>query len=115
MCHECFLEEITSFNSEEEFQNFDLELTKKIFNKNLTLISNEGVYGKYGFWIYECSKCKTKWWLSTPDYAWRGFFLKEKNAKKHLDNIYYSDKKKKLFFFSIIIILICLSIYYLIK
>ncbi len=79
MCDLCFNEEIKSFPTEEDFEQFDLVLTKKIANdKSIKMgkFVNTG-WKDRGYQVYECLVCGQKWKLATPDYSDRGYFLKK--------------------------------------
>jgi hypothetical protein len=78
MCNHCFTSEITSFPTQEEFEKFDLELTKKIANeKTITMRQFVNTAWKdIGYQVYECAVCGQLWKLSTPDYSDRGYFLR---------------------------------------
>ena len=78
MCDKCFNAEIKSFPTSKDFEEFDLELLKKIANDK-SIKMNEFVntaWKDIGYQIYECLVCGQLWKLSTPDLAYRGFFLR---------------------------------------
>ena len=78
MCNDCFIEEIKSFPTWQEFENFDVALTKKIVNDKtiqLKRFVNSG-WKDIGYYEYECHKCGQFWKLAEPDLAFRGYFLK---------------------------------------
>jgi len=65
MCDKCFNEEIKSFPTQEDFEKFDLELTKKIANdKNIKIGKFVNTAWKdMGYQIYECIACGQLWKL----------------------------------------------------
>lgn len=83
MCGDCSLKEYYKFNSYEEFETFLEEFDSKI-SKTILFISTEKYKTDFHS-IYQCNSCKETWWLSEPDNHWRGYFLKEINAKKEID------------------------------
>ena len=93
MCEKCFDEEILRFESESEFIAFEKSLDQKanfvkLINtkhKNLTEFNTK----------YSCENCNQNWWLSIPDNAWRGYFLTEQSAKKHIKDLKDSDNRKR--------------------
>ena len=117
MCDNCFEKEISKFNSYKEFDSFDLELTKKVSTDKLTIIEDSpnerGVFPNYT--IYKCQSCLTTWYLSEPDHAWRGFFLKKETAKIRLKYIWINDKKRNIGCWSIIALLLIFITYLIVK
>lgn len=95
MCKTCFDNEFLSFPSQKDFEDFDLELTKKLKPDGLKYIANDGKHLVFGYSIYKCQNCQTIWWLSHPDNSWRGYFAHEKNAKLLLNKNQLSDKRKR--------------------
>lgn len=81
MCYDCFDKEYTSFPSEKEWLEFDLDLTQKLGSnkmKNLEF-KRDGIRDKDdGEYTYECLTCKQKWKLKDQDYSFKGYFLKIK-------------------------------------
>jgi hypothetical protein len=79
MCNFCFEIEIESFQSEKDWLEFDLLLTKKLGNgimKNIKFVHDGKRDKDDGEYIYVCLKCGQKWKLRDPDYSFRGYFLK---------------------------------------
>ncbi|WP_416441310.1 hypothetical protein [Phnomibacter sp. MR] len=78
MCEQCFTEEISSFKSQSEFDEFDLILTMKIGNeKNIKMREFVTTAWKdIGYQIYECLVCGQSWKLSTPELPNTGYFLR---------------------------------------
>jgi hypothetical protein len=80
MCDQCFKEEIESFSTQETFEKFDLELTKKIANDKSIKMGRfvNTAWKDIGYQIYECIACGQLWKLSTPDHSDKGYFLRLK-------------------------------------
>ncbi len=78
MCDKCFNDEIKSFATQVDFEEFDLTLTKKIANdKSMKMGAFVNIAWKdIGYQVYECLVCGQLWKLSTPDNAYRGYFLR---------------------------------------
>ncbi len=78
MCDECFNDEIKSFRKQTDFEEFDLELTKKIANDRSIRMGKfvNTAWKDIGYQIYECLSCGQFWKLSTPDHSDRGYFLR---------------------------------------
>jgi hypothetical protein len=93
MCEKCFDKDIFRFESESDFTIFENRLEQKI--KFLKLISSKHEFLNDFHYTYTCENCNQSWWLSVPDNGWRGYFLTEKNAQKHIKDIRDSDKKKR--------------------
>ena len=79
MCKYCFENEYYEFKSELEFEKFSKEFDSKIA-KTIQFVKTEDSETRTVS-VYKCKYCNQLWWLSDPDNHWRGYFLKEKNAK----------------------------------
>ena len=114
MCKTCFDKEYLSFPTQKDFEDFDLELTKKLKPDGLKYIGDDGTYLVFGYSIYQCQNCMTTWWLSQPDNSWRGYFAREKNAKLLLNETQLADKRKRqtgLFILTFIALVIAVAIF----
>jgi hypothetical protein len=88
MCADCFDFEINEFITFADYEKFKNELGSKKLKYLKNVPDDWGIFKykifgfkfggnfKRGFDVYECETCHTKWKLSEPDYAWRGYFLK---------------------------------------
>ncbi len=79
MCNNCFIKEYSSFPTEKDWLDFDLELTKKLGNGEMryTEFKADGKRDKDdGEYFYECLTCGQIWKMKDPDYSFRGYFLK---------------------------------------
>lgn len=78
MCDKCFNSEIKSFLTQSDYEQFDLELTKKIANVKSIKMGEfvNTAWKDIGYQIYECLICGQLWKLSTPDNSDRGYFLR---------------------------------------
>lgn len=86
MCKVCFDKEYNQFDSSSEFEKFNKEFDSKIV-KSVHFVANEK-FRNDSHIVYKCSVCNQLWWLSEPDNHWRGYFLKEQNAKRNInDNV----------------------------
>jgi len=79
MCKYCFEKEYFEFKSELEYDNFSKQFDSKIV-KTIQFIKTENSDSRTVS-VYKCKYCKQSWWLSDPDNHWRGYFLKEQNAR----------------------------------
>jgi len=95
MCKDCFDKEYLSFPTQKDFEDFDLELTRKLGAKGLKYMGDDGQYNVLGYSIYKCQTCGITWWLSQPDLSWRGYFAHESNARHLLNDKQIADKKKR--------------------
>ncbi len=112
MCEFCFNEHFESFETSEKFEEVDLILTQKLGREHLQFIKNVTLkYGGLGYYIYKCKNCNTKWYLSEPEYSWRGFLLPEKTALDKLKKTQGQDKILKLLFLLIVIVIVLLIVY----
>lgn len=112
MCEKCFDKELLRFENESEFIAFEKSLDQKANFVNL--INAKDKYFTDFHYTYTCKNCNQNWWLSIPDNAWRGYFLTEQNAKKHIRDLKDSDNKKRngcLIILFIIVIILIISIF----
>jgi hypothetical protein len=82
MCNACSLKAIYSFPSAADFAAFDADLTHKLFIKQLTAVSTPALEQASAAFV--CLGCPAVWVLSEPNNAWRGFFLPQAEAIRHL-------------------------------
>ena len=104
MCKKCFENNIYRFENQSQFNEFEENFNLK--DKFITIVNSTHTYLNDSHYVYNCENCKTVWWLSIPENAWRGYFLKEKEAKNHIEKMRKSDEKKKYGCFFIIFITI---------
>jgi hypothetical protein len=116
MCDACFNKEIPRFVTHEEFEKFDLELSKKIkplSESGLKYLGDSEFALDIGYGKYLCQNCKTEWWYSEPDNAWRGFFVRKENGK-HVVVKYQQDSKKKPYGCIVVLVIITVIVWFLI-
>jgi hypothetical protein len=107
MCDNCFNIEISNFDSETQFLEFEKELTIKLGNgKSIKAIEQGKSHRSVYFDTYKCNECETPWCLSTPDQAWRGFFLPYHKCISHIDSLKKSDRLKGIVGIAILLIII---------
>ena len=118
MCDSCFSTEIVSFEDYQSFEKFDIELIQKIETNNntfgLKVIENNSFYSGFSFQIVKCNSCGTVWWFSVPDNSWRGFFLKEENAKIKVTEFRKFDQRKRFVFVGLVTLLVLIVLIVLI-
>lgn len=95
MCSYCFNKEYKGFPSHDDFERFEKDLDLKLRENKVEIYvpTGEGVID-YEL-NYICKICNEKFVMSVPDNAWRGYFLKEENALKYLDDLKQSDRKTR--------------------
>lgn len=113
MCSKCYSHGCNSFDSEDLFTEFDKEFTLKLANERIIIPHKigdtyEGVY----FDTYLCKECNTVWCLSTPDNAWRGFFLPYNDCLKYIDSFKKSDRLKGIIGIALLSAIIIAVVYY---
>lgn len=113
MCEDCFKDLIYKFQTQQDFERFEIELQKKCSDEKLKIIDrhhSDPLSAFDSYLYYQCRTCKEMWLLSIPDNAWRGFFLPEEKALEHVKNLKKQDKKKEIgcliFLVTIVIIII---------
>lgn len=115
MCKTCFDKEYYSFPTYQDFDAFDLKLTKKLSLGGLKHVSNNGQYLGHSFYTYHCNSCNTTWWLDQPENAWRGFFAHENTAKRIIEELERESKRSEIgcyiliVLFALLIILVTLK------
>ncbi len=85
-CNECKSFVRSNFETYHDWDKFEIDF-KRVFNseRELNRLNCEPDYRFLGFEfgthtinghkVYECKSCKTKWELSYPEKAWRGYFI----------------------------------------
>ena len=100
MCKNCFPKGIDSFKSWQDFESFDKVLEAKRASEQLVpvekpvstlILKNLMLVDVY----YKCSSCNEIWVLSSPENAWRGYFLPMEQAVAHVRRIQSSDRAKR--------------------
>lgn len=117
MCDVCFNKEIPRFITHEEFEKFDLELSKKIkplSESGLKYLGDSEFTFDKGHGKYLCQDCGTEWWYSEPDQAWRGFFLRKENGK-HAVAKYQKETGKKPYGCIVVLAIIAGIVWMLLK
>ena len=115
MCPDCFIKEISKFNSFSDFKAFEakfeqkLQIGKLLYNEGL----NDQDFSLFDSKIYyTCVTCSEDWILSIPDNAWRGYFLRYQSAVDYHNQLKDDNKQRSIGCISLIIGIL---IYYLIK
>lgn len=88
MCDACFNEEIRSFPTTDDYDEFDLILTKKIANDK-SMRMRQYVHTGWkdlGYQVYECFICGQLWQLKTIDKSERLCFLRITQQKINSDS-----------------------------
>ena len=106
MCKHCFEKEYYGFKSNLEFKDFENEFYKKIA-KSVRFVRTSAQGDIIHPTIYKCDYCQQNWWLSDPDNQWRGYFLKEENAKN-----YEQKSSGACVLYIIAILIVAIIIYY---
>jgi len=100
MCKICFPKGIDSFETWQDFESFDKVLEAKRAAGQLTpvekpvstpMVNDLMLVDAY----YQCSSCNEMWVLSSPDNAWRGYFLPLDQAVAYAQRIKASDRAKR--------------------
>ena len=94
MAFNCSLKPIYSFPSAASFEAFDRVLTHKLATKQLTAVPAPDVEQASAAFL--CADCQEVWVLSEPDNAWRGFFLPQSEAIRHVATLKKAPTTKQL-------------------
>lgn len=109
MCKTCFDKEYLNFPTQKDFEDFNVELTKKLNLSELKYIGDDGKYLQYGYSIYRCDNCRTTWWLNDPENAWRGFFVHEDTAKKIINDLEKENRRGQADCYIILAIIVLIT------
>ena len=87
-CSNCFYFNVDEFESQNQFNQLDLRLTKKANNaktirKMNTSENTEFKLNHNSTESYLCNECETTWVLSAPNFPWKGY-MKRKKIKHDL-------------------------------
>jgi hypothetical protein len=95
MCEACFVQGYSRFDSWQTFEAFEHQLRLK----DLQWWKRPGNWPAYEpLTAYEpdefrkCHMCSQVWALSSPDNAWRGYFLPEAEALAHVQGLRSHDR-----------------------
>ena len=97
MCPHCFSAGFPYFPSYWEFEAFETELRQKLVRRQLlpqpnaptTKLTMTGPEQ-----LYQCPSCGETWALSSPDNAWRGYFLPWSELRAHHDGVKLNHRIK---------------------
>ncbi len=118
MCEHCFDKEYYGFPSQVEFEKFEEILDQKCSSGKVQILESQNQEENRSMYFgiyYKCNTCSEKYIISTPDNAWRGYFLTEQNAVEYYHKLKESDKKKKYGCLIIVILILVIGIYSLVK
>ena len=99
MCRDCFLKGVDSFATWQDYESFSQSLQEKCAVGQQMMVANPTSTSSVNDFTaaeayYQCSSCKEIWALSSPDNAWRGYFLPMKTAVAHVQRVKVSDRMK---------------------
>ena len=86
MCPNCFSAGFSGFPSYWEFEAFETKLRQKLMGQQLRQLPNTRLPEFVAMapeQLYQCLACGETWALSSPDNAWRGYFLPLTEALAH--------------------------------
>ncbi|MBH8568459.1 hypothetical protein KB206_06180 [Microvirga sp. STS02] len=99
MCPSCFYSGFASFPSYWEFEAFEAELHQKLVHRQLLplpRILTQGLAVMAPEQLYQCPNCGETWALSSPDNAWRGYFLPLAVANAYNSKLIVKGRIKRL-------------------
>lgn len=115
MCKDCFENNIMSFPSQDDYEDFIKILDEKIKVKKMRLndsLENTNNILEIDFRTYAtCNSCGENWVLEIPDNANRGYFLNESGIEKYYENKDSHDRKVKRNGLIILVVILTLIIY----
>ena len=111
MCGNCNFRHIHKFESENEWQQFDIDFTKMYVDQLILIEKNRlNSNGISAYDLYKCKSCQSLWAYSYPDNAWRGFFLPEKLAIDYEKQLKRKDRIKGFVGVSILLLILIVTI-----
>jgi len=99
MCPGCFSSGFASFPSYWEFEAFEAELQQKLMQQQLLPLPRTPTPELTAMapeQLYQCPVCNETWSLSSPDNAWRGYFLPEAEAQKRQQRLQRTDAGRQV-------------------
>jgi hypothetical protein len=99
MCPSCFSSGFAGFPSYWEFEAFEAELQQKLEHQQLLPLPHTPIQQLTIMapeQIYQCLNCGENWALSSPDNAWRGYFLPLAVARAHIRKSAVKDRIKRV-------------------
>ena len=101
MCKNCFSKHIDTFETWQDFESFIQILKAKqeagqllLIEKPVSIESRSNLTSVDAY--YQCASCNEIWVLSSPDNAWRGYFLPLGIAAAHMQRVKISDRMKSV-------------------
>ena len=101
------------FETYQKYDLFELEFQKYISPKKIKNLDSANYLNFHFYKILDIKSGKT-YCLSTPENAWRGFFLEESKAKHYIENLRKTDQKKRIGCGVILTILISIALIFII-
>lgn len=95
MCEACFVQGYSRFDSWQTFEAFEHELRLKDlqwWGRPVTWPAQEPLTAYEPDEFRQCRTCSQVWALSSPDHAWRGYFLPEDEALAHVQGLRSAGK-----------------------
>lgn len=80
MCDQCFVEQITAFHSNKEFEEFETLLDNLVLNNKIDKTGINKLSNNINIESFKCKFCNENWILSIPDNRPGGFFMTSKDA-----------------------------------
>lgn len=99
MCPNCFPSSIAGFPSYWEFEAFEAELQQKLMQQQLIPLSLALIQKPAAMapeQVYQCSSCGEAWALSSPDNAWRGYFLPLAEVAAHQSQSWQCNRERPI-------------------
>ena len=99
MCPNCFSSGIANFPSYWEFEAFEAALQQKLVREQLLPLPSalpRVLTANLLEQQYQCPACNEIWVISTPDNAWRGYFLPLRDAVARGQQLQRSDRNRQV-------------------
>ena len=103
MCNDCFRHTYYQFESEQDFESLETQLQEKLDNhqllvvpKDVSTLPQDSLNHRVPEMLYKCQSCMETWAISTPDNAWRGYFLPQLLATSYVTKLERRDRIRGL-------------------
>jgi hypothetical protein len=93
MCRNCFSKGTAGFATWQDYESLSQVLQEKCTAGQMSVVAKpKSSANDFAEAYYQCSSCKEIWALSSPENAWRGYFLPLKTAVTYMRQIEFSDR-----------------------
>ncbi len=120
MCENCFLKGISGFATWQVYESVSKVIQAKRAAGQLVVTANPTLNSLVNNFMavdayYQCSSCQEIWGLSSPDNAWRGYFLPIKRAVIYMQRVKNLDRAKGIAGLMLVAVVLILTLWKMLK